>query len=424
MCYNNYMKLVYRRYKHILNPTRDQVVLLKQNLGCARFVYNHCIEYSDSTYVKTKTYPRYYGDSGFVAELTKLKDNPEYSWLKDADSRALQNAAKHVHSAFQNFFAKRARHPKYKAKHDHRQSYTTTNNIPSKIKQDETLSRDEINSAGTIRFEDGKYLRLPKIGRVRIRGKIRPYKRILDTAITMLPTGEWVASVLVEIDLDETADKDKHKLEHGDKITSIDLGIKRYATAFDGLVYEYIENPKYYERQLEKLRREHRKLCRMRNRESKAMKACGIHSRNYEKQRRKVARIYENITNMRMDTLHKLSRRLACENQTLIVETLEVKRMLEENDLAGLNRLIADASWGTFIRMLEYKSEETGCILYKVEKDYPSTQMCSNCGYINRNITLAMRRITCPECRETYDRDENAARNLYKRWLNAGNSSA
>ena len=415
------MRSVTRRYTLELYPTHKQEKLFRQFLGCVRFVYNQCIDHADTAHKEGKRYPGYNGPNGFAALITQLKANPEYSWLKEADSTALQNAAKHADRAFNNMFDKRAKHPKYKTKREHRQSYESTCN------------HNKDTDTYTIRFTDDKHILLPKVGKVRIRGTVPHFDKLTFATIEHTPSNKWKLSICVNVDLDKCYDEElnekqkeklKRKREHGDKITSIDLGIKRYATAFDGLVYEYIENPKYYERQLEKLRREHRKLCRMRNRESKAMKACGIHSRNYEKQRRKVARIYEDITNMRMDTLHKLSRRLVCENQTLIVETLEVKRMLEENDLAGLNRLIADASWGTFIRMLEYKSEETGCILYKVEKDYPSTQMCSNCGYINRDITLAMRRITCPECRETYDRDENAARNLYKRWLNAGNSSA
>lgn len=98
--------------------------------------------------------------------------------------------------------------------------------------------------------------------------------------------------------------------------------------------------------------------------------------------------------------------------------------MLETNNVPGLSRLIADASWGTFIRMLEYKCEETGCILYKVEEDYPSTEMCSECGYINHDIALSKRRITCPVCQTTYDRDENAARNMYKRWPDVVNGPA
>ncbi len=301
-------------------------------------------------------------------------------------------------------FAHRARKPRYKSKHSNRQSYTTTNN------------------GKTIRYEDGKYIRIPKVGRIPFRGHIRNHERILSATIELTPTGKWFISLVVEVDIDKRLEK--RKLEHGSEITGVDLGVRNYAVLHNGKSYEHIENPKAYERKFQKLRIEERKLSRMREHETKAMRAVKVHSRNYEKQRVKVARIHEEITNIRRDFLHKLSRRLAVENQALIGETLEVKRMLEDNDIRLLNRLIADASWGTFIRMLEYKCEETGCILYKVEEDYPSTELCSECGYINRDITLARRTITCPVCQTTYDRDENAARNMYKRWLNAGNSPA
>lgn len=188
--------------------------------------------------------------------------------------------------------------------------------------------------------------------------------------------------------------------------------------------YSYIENPKAIEL-LEKLRKEERKLSRMREHETKAMKALGIHSRNYSRQRKKVASIYEKMTNIRKDFLHKLSRRMCNENKVIVVESLKVRSMLEGDNTTRLKRSIADASWGTFLNMLEYKAEETGCILMKAETNFPSTKLCSYCGYINKGVTLSMRSITCPNCRNTYDRDGNAARNLYtRRWLNAENSWA
>ena len=385
-------------------PTPEQEKLLRENLGCCRFVSNQCIEYAEYRHTEGLTYPGYYGPDGFASFVTGLKSVPDFSWLKAADATALQNSAKFVDMSYRNMFACRARKPRYKSKHSNRQSYTTTNN------------------GKTIRYEDGKYIRIPKVGRIPFRGHIRNHERILSATIELTPTGKWFISLVVETDIDKRLEK--RKLEHGSEITGVDLGVRNYAVLHNGKSYEHIENPKAYDRKFQKLRIEERKLSRMREHETKAMRAVKVHSRNYEKQRVKVARIHEEITNIRRDFLHKLSRRLAVENQALIVETLEVKRMLEDNDIRLLNRLIADASWGTFIRMLEYKCEETGCILYKVEEDYPSTEMCSECGYINRDITLARRTITCPVCQTTYDRDENAARNMYKRWLNAGNSPA
>ena len=275
-----------------------------------------------------------------------------------------------------------------------------------------------MNNGNIIRYEDHNFIQIPKVGKIKFRGLLRKHERILSAVIEHSPTDKWYVSVCVEVDLDKRLDKKKRT--HGTEENGLDLGIKSYATLFNGLEYLYIANPKALESLLKKLKKEQRKLSRMREHETDAMKALGIHSRNYEKQRLKVARIHERKADIRRDFLHKLSRRLVEDNQTLVVETLGVKRMLKTAETNRLARLIADASWGMFLNMLEYKAEETGCRLVKVDEKYPSTKNCSYCGYHNKDITLSMRTITCPRCGKVYDRDGNAARNLYSmRWLNA-----
>ncbi len=398
------MKLETRRDRHRIYPTEEQIVLLKKFLGCSRFVYNQCLDYAEFSHDNGKPYPGYYGKEGFSSLITEMKHTSEYSFPKDADATSLQSAAKNADKAYKNLFSKRADKPRFKSKRDTRQTYETMNNNNS------------------IRYFDHNYIQLPKVGRIKFRGQIRKHERILSAVVEVTPTGKWFVSMCVEVDLDKRLEEKKR--QHGEKETGIDLGIKSYVTAFDGLYFSHIGNPKAFEHQLKKLRKEQRKLSRMREHETEAMRAFSVHSRNYEKQRRKVARIYERITNIRRDFLHKLSRKLSEENQTLIVETLEVKRMMEEADSSELSRGIADASWGMFLNMLEYKCNETGCTLKKVDPDFPSTKLCSYCGYINKSVTLSMRTITCPICRKRYDRDENAARNIYMRGLNAGNSRA
>lgn len=397
--------LVTRRDRHRIYPDELEVILLKKMLGCYRFTYNHCLEYAEEAHEKGLPYPGYYGKEGFAAIVTRLKHTPEYSFLKEADSTALQSAAKNADKAYRNMFAKRADKPRFKNKRDKCQTYETMNNNNS------------------IRYVDHNYIQLPKVGKVKFKGQIRKHERILSAVIELSPTGKWYVSLCVEVDLDKRLDKKKRS--HGDKEAGIDLGIKSYATTYDGLNFTYVENPKALEHDLKTLGKEQRKLSKMREHETEVMKALGIHSRNYEKQRIRVARVHDRIKNKRHDFLHKLSRTLSVENQTLIVETLEVKRMLSQSDTTRLNRSISDASWGMFLNMLEYKCQETGCNLIKVEKDYPSTKLCSYCGYINKDVTLSMRTITCPRCKNTYDRDGNAARNLYnRRWLNVENSWA
>ena len=398
-----YMAIVTRYDRQRIYPTAEQEKILRQILGCCRVVYNKCVDYADKAYRDGKPYPGYYGKGGFNALLTGLKAMPAYEWLKDADSTALQNAAKHADKAYRNYFAKRAKHPKFKSKHDKRQSYTAANN------------------GNAIRYEDGKYIRIPKVGKIKFRGNIRNHKRILSTTIELTPTGKWFASFCVEVDLEKRLPAEKRT--HGTQSVGIDVGIRNYAVLYNGTECESVENVKALERLLDKLKTETRKLSRMRNHETKAMKACGVHSRNYEKQRRKVARIHERIVNIRMDYLNKLSRRIAVENQAVVCETLDIRGMLRNAGTHNLARRISDASWGTFVRMLEYKCAETGCLLIKAEPEFPSTQMCSYCGYVNGNITLAMRTITCPACQTAYDRDENAARNLYKRMPGTGKGS-
>ena len=300
-------------------------------------------------------------------------------------------------------FDKKAEHPRYKSKRDNRQSYETVNNNNS------------------IRYEDHNFIQIPKVGRIKFRGQLRKHVRILSAVVEHTPTDKWFISVCTEVDLDKR--HDKKKLNHETDETAIDLGIKSYMTSFNGREFGYTENPKTYEKELDKLRKEQRRLSRMREHETEAMRIIGIHSSNYEKQRIRVAVVHERIANIRNDFLHKLSRRLSEENQTLVLESLSVKRMMEEAETRKLSRLIADASWAAFTGMLEYKCKESGCSLVYVEEDYPSTKLCSNCGYYNHDITLSMRTITCRGCHRTYDRDANAARNLYKRGLNAGKTA-
>ena len=159
---------VIRRDRHRVYPTSEQELILRQNLGSARFVYNYCLDYAETLHENGEKYPGYYGPDGFAAQITKLKQNPEYEWLKGADNTALQNAAKAADRAYRNMFARRADKPRFKSKHNNRQTYTSTNN------------------GNTIRFENGKFIRLPKVGSLCFRGHIRNHERIKFSRVANL----------------------------------------------------------------------------------------------------------------------------------------------------------------------------------------------------------------------------------------------
>lgn len=218
-------------------------------------------------------------------------------------------------------------------------------------------------------------------------------------------SGKWFVTLCREVEIEP-------RVEQPQQSIGIDMGIHNYAVLYNGSDYEHIENPRVLEKLLDKLAKEQRKLCRMRECETKEMRAMKVHSNNYEKQRKKVAKLHERITNVRNDFLHKLSRRLVNENQAINIESLEIKKMLESGEIPNLSKRIADASWGRFFSLLEYKAQEEGVTITKADKDFPSTCQCSYCGHIFE-VPLSKRKITCPNCKNRYDRDENAAKNLF-----------
>ncbi len=259
--------LVTRRDRHRIYPTEHEVVLLKKNLGCSRFVYNQCLEYAEERYEKGLSYPGYTGEEGFASLIVRLKHREEYSFLKDADSTSLQSAAKNANKAYKNMFSGNGDKPRFKSKRDNRKRYESMNNNNS------------------IRFVDRNYIQIPKVGRIKFKGVIRNHERILSAVIELTPTGKWFISLCVEVDIDKRLKAKKGKT---DGKIGIDLGIKSYATIYDGQYFTHIENPKAYEKELKKLKKEQRKLSRMGEHETDVMRKLGVHSSNYEKQRRKV----------------------------------------------------------------------------------------------------------------------------------------
>ena len=350
-------------------PNKEQQNLINQTLGCCRLIYNKGLAMRNGAYSNGEKI----GYNQTSAMLTGLKKQDEYSFLKTVDSIALQQSLRDLDRGFKNFFEKRARHPQFKSKHNNHQSYRT------------------INQGDNIRIS-GKYLKLPKLGYVKIKQSME-VGHINNVTIERTPTGKYF--VVLNVDFEP-----EFRSNNGNAI-GIDVGIKEFYSDSNG---NEVNNPKYLEKSMRKLVREQRRLSR---------KQKGSNNRN--KQRVKVALVHEKITDQRNDFLQKQSTMLVRENQTICIEDLNVKGMIRNHKLA---RSIASVSWSKFFTMLEYKAAWYGNDIIKVPTMYPSSQTCNCCGYQNPLVkNLAVRNWECPNCHAKHNRDTNASINILNKGL-------
>ena len=354
-----------RAYKFRLHPTPQQEIALARTFGCARFAYNYMLRQRTDAWFERKEKVGYHETS---AMLTALKKTEEFSWLNEVSSVPVQQSLRHLQTAFGNFFARRSKYPTFK-------------------KKDGAQSAEYTTSA--FKWADGK-LRIAKMDEalnIRFSRTIPKAAKVTTVTVSKDCAGRYFVSMLC-------TDQVQAKAPVAAKV-GIDLGLTHFAILSTG---EKIAAPNTFRKNEEKLAKLQRRL---------AKKTKG--SANRKKAKLKVARLHAKIADSRKDFLHKLSTRLVNENQVIAIETLAVSNMQKNRCLA---KSISDASWAEFVRQIEYKSLWYGRELVGIDRWYPSSKRCSDCGHTVAKMPLNVREWTCPECGTIHDRDINASKNI------------
>lgn len=361
--------LKHKSYRFSLKPNETQKVLLEKHFGCSRFIYNTLLTEKKEHYLENKKTLSYHKGCSKITEWkTKFK------WLNEVNSQTLQQSAKDLETAYTRFFKKHSNFPKYKKKGN----------------------RDSFRCPQFVEIR-GRKLHVPKFKQgiqIQLHRKING--QIKSCTISKTPSGKYFVSILCREYINE--------LPKTNREVGIDLGIKDFIITSDNQKFDNPKLTKKYEKILSK------------NQKHLSRKTKG--SNRYNKQRIKVAKIHEKITNSRNDHHHKLSKLLVDTYDLICIEDLSVKNMYKTKTLS---KSIQDCSWNIFTYMLNYKCDYYGKTLVKIDRFFPSSKTCSNCNHINHDLTLKNRSWVCKHCNTTHDRDINAAKNIYRQGLSITN---
>ncbi|WP_201593861.1 IS200/IS605 family element RNA-guided endonuclease TnpB [Psychrobacter fulvigenes] len=367
-------KQILKAYKVRLYPNEEQQIFFAKSFGCTRFIWNRMLSDKIDHYNEHKT---------------ELKNTPaqykkEFEWLREVDSLALANVQQNLRAAYSTFFKSGFGFPKFKKK-GQRDSYTTN------------------NQKGTVAVTNNT-VKLPKIGHINAKFPNKINGLIKSATISKTPSGKYYASLLVETVVEVLP-------KTGSNI-GLDLGLTDFIVLSDGTK---VANPKFLSKLQDRLTRE-QKILAKRTAVAKADQRKLSDSRNYQKQKIKVAKVYEKITNTRKDFLHKLSFNLIKNHDVIAIEDLNVKGMVKNKKLA---KAISDSSWSAFTTMLAYKADWYGKTLVKIDRWYPSSKTCSGCAHVltKAELPLQVRSWNCPSCLQDNDRDINASINILNEGL-------
>ncbi len=360
-------------YKFRIYPSEEQKKFLNIQFGHCRFVYNKLLEMAIKEYKEQGMKWNYYT---YKKKLPQLKE--EYPFLKQANSQSLQEVVKNLDRAFKSFFKGLSGFPQLKKKKS-KQSVT----IP------QHFSIERVDNKTCL-------LKIPKLNTpIKVRKHRDIEGEIRSISITKTSDEKYYVNILTKRQIYQSQPSCQTN-----KIIGIDVGIKEFAVMFDGKQFYHIENPKYLQKSEKRLKTLQRQLSR---------KQKG--SKNREKQKAKLAKLHQKIVNQRREFLHKVSIAITKQYDTIVVETLNIRGLIQNR---ALSKQIADVSWHEFVRMLEYKSRWYNKQVIKASTFYPSSKTCSICGYKNEWLTLSVREWQCPMCGTHHNRDENASANLYK----------
>ena len=368
--------IVFKTYKFRLYPDNNQINLIHQTFGCTRFIYNYFLTKKDEYYKETKhniTLKKMKSDLVFLKK--------ENDWLREVDSMSLTTTLDNLDKAYTNFFKKLGSHPVYK-KRGVKDSYKTIN-IKSSYK--------ERKYSNIIINLKNKTIKLPKLGIIKVKGYRNLNKKLdIVNATISKDANKYYVSLCVREEIEDAKVKINHAI-------GIDLGVSSLVTTSEGIKYDKL-NIKRIEKHIEVLQQR--------------LSSCTKGSNNYQKLKNKIARLYQKMRNKRKYYIHEITTKLVKENDLIVCENLETKKMIEKKESKSLTKGIVNACFREIVNKLEYKCKWNFKNLIKINTHYPSSKICSHCGYRNEINDLSIRNFLCINCNNTNDRDINASINI------------